>query len=104
MTSPSAITIEFKDDEYEPDYISGLSFNCGETPTAFDYTASGIINWVGTDTSTFTYQVSPEGDTATISLFIPSPNTHYDIVFYFNGVQFIGLVNGFVPATGNEAV
>ena len=104
MTSPSAISITFKDDEYEPDYISGLSFNCGETPTAFDYTDSGIINWVGTDTSAFTYKVNPAGDTATISLFIPSPNTHYDIVFYYNGNQFIGLVNGFVPASGNEAV
>lgn len=87
----SAVSIKFVDDEYAPDYISGLSFDSGETPTGFDYTDSGIINWVGTD-------CVKEGD---ISIFQPSPNTHYDIVFYFNGVQFIGLVNGFVPATGN---
>ena len=91
LTAPSAISIQFVDDEYEPDYISGLSFNCGDTPTGFDYTASGIINWVGTD-------CTKDGD---LSIFQPSANTHYDIVFYFNGSQFIGLVNGFVPATGN---
>ena len=33
-----------------------------------------------------------------LSIFQPSPNTHYDIVFYFNGTQFIGLVNGFVSS------
>lgn len=87
----STVSIEFIDNEYAPDYISGLSFDSGETPTGFDYTDSGIINWVGTD-------CVKNGE---ISIFQPSPNTHYDIVFYFNGVQFIGLVNGFVPATGN---
>lgn len=91
LTAPSAISIKFVDDEYASDYISGLSFNCGDTPTGFDYTASGIINWVGTD-------CTKDGD---LSIFQPSANTHYDIVFYFNGSQFIGLVNGFVPATGN---
>ena len=91
LTAPSAISIKFVDTEYAYDYISGLSFNCGDTPTGFDYTASGIINWVGTD-------CTKDGD---LSIFQPSANTHYDIVFYFNGSQFIGLVNGFVPATGN---
>ena len=76
------------------DYHSALSFNSGATPTAIDYTDSGILNWVGTDCTT------ADG----LSIFQPSANTHYDIVFYFNGAQFIGLVNGFVPATGNEAV
>ena len=90
----SAISLIFGNGEYVEDYISGLSFNSGETPTAIDYTDSGILNWVGTDC------VTSDG----LSIFQPSPNTHYDIVFYFNGVQFIGLVNGFVPATGNEAV
>jgi hypothetical protein len=85
------IQIEFRDDEYLPDYISGLSFNSGETPTSFVYTNSGIINWIGTDCSI------SEG----LSVFAPSPNTHYDVIFYYNGVQFIGLVNGFVPASGN---
>lgn len=99
-----SLSFTFGNGEYPQDYISGISFDSGETPTAIDYTDSGILNWVGTDCSTFTYQINPEGDIATISLFIPSPNTHYDIVFYFNGNQFIGLVNGFVPATRNEAV
>ena len=89
-TAPS-ITIKFQDNEYAPDYISGLSFDSGETATGFDYTNSGIINWVGTD-------CTKDGD---LSIFQPSANTHYDIIFYFNGAQFIGLVNGFVPATGN---
>ena len=88
------ISFVFGNGEYAPDYISGLSFDSGATPTSIDYTDSGILNWVGTDCTT------SDG----LSIFQPSVNTHYDIVFYFNGVQFIGLVNGFVPATGNEAV
>ena len=89
-TAPS-IAIVFQDDVYPEDYISGLSFNSGEKATGFDYADSGIINWVGTD-------CVKSGD---LSIFQPSANTHYDIIFYFNGTQFIGLVNGFVPATGN---
>ena len=88
------ISFIFGNGEYNADYTSGLSFDSGATPTAIDYTDSGILNWVGTDC------VTSDG----LSIFQPSANTHYDIVFYFNGVQFIGLVNGFVPATGNEAI
>ena len=101
LARKDGISFKFGNGEYEEDYVAGLSFDSGATPTAIDYTDSGIINWVGTDCSTFTYQINPEGDLATISLFIPSPNTHYDIVFYFNGMQFIGLVNGYVSANGN---
>ena len=90
----SSISFTFDDGEYHEDHISGLSFDSGATPTAIDYTNSGILNWVGTDCTV----------SSGLSIFQPSPNTHYDIVFYFNGKQFIGLVNGFVPATGNEAV
>ncbi len=90
----NTLSFTFGDGEYAEDYISGLSLDSGATPTAIDYTDSGILNWVGTDCAT------SDG----LSIFQPSANTHYDIVFYFNGTQFIGLVNGFVPATGNEAV
>lgn len=93
LAEVSNISFTFGDGEYELDYTSGLSFNSGATPTAIDYTDSGILNWVGTDCT------MSNG----LSIFQPSANTHYDIVFYFNGTQFIGLVNGFVPATGNEA-
>lgn len=87
----TSLSFTFGNGEYVEDYASGLSFDSGATPTAIDYTDSGILNWVGTDC------VTSDG----LSIFQPSANTHYDIVFYFNGVQFIGLVNGYVPATGN---
>lgn len=90
----TTLSFTFGNGEYAEDYASGLSFDSGETPTAIDYTDSGILNWVGTDC------VTSDG----LSIFQPSANTHYDIVFYFNGKQFIGLVNGYVPAGGNEAV
>ena len=90
----TSISFTFGNGEYAQDYMSGLSFDSGETPTAIDYTDSGILNWVGTDCTIY------DG----LSIFQPSENTHYDIVLYFNGTQFIGLVNGFVPSTGNEAV
>lgn len=87
----STVRIDFTDGEYSEDYMSGLSFNSSASSTSVVYTDSGIINWVGTDCTT------SDG----LSIFQPSPNTHYDIVFYFNGAQFVGLVNGFVPASGN---
>lgn len=97
------INIYFEDGEYEPDYISGLSFYSGEQATQLSYTISDIINWVGTDCSADTY-TGDSGVEQQVSKFIPSPNTYYDIVFYFNGVQFIGLVNGYVPASKNEVI
>lgn len=97
------LSIEFEDAEYDWQYMSSLSFDSGATPTSIDYTNSGILNWVGTDCS-----MTNDG----LSIFQPSANTHYDIVFYFNGRQFVGLVNGYVFSmewqgelpTGNEAV
>ena len=86
-----AISFTFGNGEYADDYALELSFDSGATPTTISYSASGIINWVGTDCSTV------DG----LSIFQPSANTHYDIVFYYNGNQFIGLVNGYVPASGN---
>lgn len=107
----TTLSITFDDGIYDPLCTMELSFDSGETPTSIDYTDSGILNWVGTDCAMDSY-VNDEGITVPISKFQPSPNTHYDIVFYFNGTQFIGLVNGFVSTTqfsteqteGNEAV
>lgn len=86
-----AMSFNFSNGEYPEDYGLDLSFDSGATPTTISYSASGIINWVGTDCSTV------DG----LSIFQPSANTHYDIVFYYNGNQFIGLVNGFVPSSRN---
>ena len=85
----NVLSIEFEDAEYDRAYMSSISFDSGATPTAIDYTDSGILNWVGTDCS-----MTSDG----LSIFQPSANTHYDIVFYFNGVQFIGLVTGYVSS------
>lgn len=87
----TSISFTFGNGVYAEDYIADISFDSGETPTALDYTGSGILNWVGVDC------VVNDG----LSIFQPSANTHYDIIFYFNGTQFIGMVNGFVPSTGN---
>lgn len=95
------IAFYFDDGEYEDDYISGLSFDSGETPTSIDYFHTGIIQWVGTDCTIDSY-VNDEGVTIPVSIFQPSPNTHYEVVFYFNGAQFIGLVNGYKPVAENE--
>ncbi len=82
------LNLYFSDGEYPENYLSELSFDSGAVPTMVVYYDSGILNWVGTDCTTV------DG----LSIFQPSANTHYDIVFYFNGTQFIGLVNGYVPS------
>ena len=86
------IFFTFEDGEYPDDYVSGLSFFTDESPAGLSYSGTGILNWVGTDCSVV------DG----LSIFQPSANKQYDIVFYYNGRQFIGLVNGYVPATGNS--
>ena len=93
LLSTGLIEIEFyiANGEYQEDYTAGLSFDSNDTPTEIIYTSNNIINWVGVDCSTV------DG----LSILQPSANTHYDIVFYYNGNQFIGLVNGYVPASGN---
>ena len=88
MGVAESISFTFGNGEYSEIYMSSLSFDSGATPTSIDYTDSGILNWVGTDCTTV------DG----LSIFQPSANTHYDIAFDFNGTQFIGLVNGFVPS------
>ena len=82
------LSIGFGNGAYPDDYMAELSFDSGAVPTMIGYPDSGILNWVGTDCTMV------DG----LSIFQPSANTHYDIVFYFNGTQFIGLVNGFGPA------
>lgn len=84
----SSVSFTFGNGEYPDIYLSGLSFDSGATPTAIDYTDSGILNWVDTDCTTV------DG----LSIFQPSANTHYDILFYFNGKQFVGSVKGYVPS------
>lgn len=79
--------------EYATDYISAVSFKSGATPTHISYAATGIIQWIGTDCF-----ISDDNK----SIFKPSANTHYDIVFYYNGGNYIvGLVNGYKVATAN---
>ena len=65
--------------------MSSLIFNSGETATSIDYTGTGILQWVGTDCATI------DG----YSIFQPSANTHYEILFSYNGTQFVGFVYGF---------
>lgn len=91
------------------DYMAEVSFDSGSIPTLVDYNVpptpseKSVINWVGVDCVLTSY-VNDAGQEVPISVFQPSANTHYEIVFYFNGTQIIGLVNGFVPASGNVVV
>lgn len=80
-----SISFDFSDVEYENDYMSSLIFNSGDVATSIDYTGTGILQWVGTDCTTI------DG----YSIFQPSANTHYEILFSYNGTQFVGFVYGF---------
>ena len=90
----TTLAIDFPNGEYDKDYIEGLVFNSGSTPTHVSYTSTGIIQWIGTDCF-----ISDDNK----SIFKPSANTQYDIVFYYNGGNYIvGLVNGYKVTTGNQ--
>ena len=90
----TTLAIDFPNGEYDKDYIEGLVFNSGSTPTHVSYTSTGIIQWIGTDCF-----ISDDNK----SVFKPSANIQYDIVFYYNGGNYIvGLVNGYKVATANQ--
>lgn len=90
----TSIQFNFPDGEYDTDYMQSLSFKSGTTPTHISYAATGIIQWIGTDCF-----ISDDNK----SIFKPSANTRYDIVFYYNGGNYIvGLVNGYKVATANQ--
>ena len=77
---------------YSNDFMGALSFKTGSIRAPqISYTNSGIIQWVGTDCSV----------NNGLSIFAPQLEMQYDLVFYFNGTYFVGLVNGYKVATGN---
>ena len=90
--TPTAIEFVFNDNVYPEYYSSELCFDSGETPTMLVYPEAPILNWVGTDCT-----VSDDN----YSIFSPQANTHYDVLFYYNGTVIVGLVNGYKYASGN---
>lgn len=102
----TSLSFDFNDGIYPDAYMAGLVFDSGETPTLVNYvipenpSEKTMIQWTGVDCVNSSY-VNSEGQTVPISVFQPSPNTHYNITFFFDGTYFIGLVHGFVPAGGN---
>lgn len=88
----TSIAFTFGNGAYGLDYTSAMSFSTDDTAPQVSYTDTGILNWLGTDC------LLSNGK----SIFTPVSNKHYDIVFYFNGIQFIGMVSGFTPAAINN--
>ncbi len=96
LTSSAAtsVAISVSDGTYSNDYISGLSFKTGSAAPETSYTAnSNTLVWVGSECSV----------SGSSSVFAPIANKVYDIVFYFNGANFVGLVNGYSVQAEAEA-
>ncbi len=70
-----------------------IVFDTGDTAPTVTYSAYAgcIINWQGTDCTL---------DNG-VSVFAPSPNMHYEVLFYRSGNLLVGKVNGFAVATSN---
>lgn len=82
----STITITMMNGVFNEDYMSSLVFTTAENSNiTMAYTGSGALQWIGIDCSV----------KDNYSIFTPKPSKTYDIVFYFNGTKFIGLVNGY---------
>ncbi len=90
----SSLSIAISDGEYPTDYTASLSFKTGSAAPETSYTAnSNTLVWVGSECSV----------SGSSSVFAPIANKVYDIVFYFNGANFVGLVNGYSVPTEAEA-
>ena len=88
----ATITITLSSDSYPNNYISSLVFTTASNSNiTMAYTGSGALQWIGTDCNV------QDG----YSVFVPKPSKTYDIVFYFNGTRFIGLVNGYENVSVN---
>lgn len=86
------ITISLSTDGYPNNYISSLVFTtAANSNITMAYTGTGALQWVGTDCDV------QDG----YSVFAPQSGKTYDIVFYFNGTKFIGLVNGYENVSVN---
>jgi hypothetical protein len=82
----ATINVSIMNGSFNNDYITGLTFRTAATGTiTMSYTGTGILQWVGTDCDV------QDG----YSVFTPQNSMTYDIVFYFNGARFVGLVNGY---------
>ena len=82
----ATINVSITNGSFNNDYITGLTFRTAATGTiTMSYTGTGILQWVGTDCDV------QDG----YSVFTPQNSMTYDIVFYFNGARFVGLVNGY---------
>ena len=93
MLNPlSTLNLKFSTGSYSYTYTSEIIFTSGETATQIVYPNTGIINWIGTDCAL------SDGK----SVFIPSPNTRYDVIISFDGKQLVGYVCGYTPATVNN--
>ena len=88
----STLNLKFSTGSYSYTYTSEIIFTSGETATQIVYPNTGIINWIGTDCAL------SDGK----SVFIPSPNTRYDVIISFDGKQLVGYVCGYTPATVNN--
>ncbi len=88
----TSISVIITDGEYPFDYISSVSFKTGDTPPQVSYTSnSNTLVWVGSEC----------GISNGIYIFSPIAHKVYDIVFYFNGTSFVGLVNGYTLPTSD---
>ena len=98
----NANTIEFifNDGSYPELCSAELNFNTGATAPMLVYPGTSIIQWVGTDCANDTYK-DAEGIERYASIFQPSPDTHYGILFDFNGKCIVGIVNGYKLASSN---
>jgi len=79
----------------DDDYVSAMQLITGSVAPTVAYTnaetSSDVINWLGTDCT----------NVNGVSTFTPGINMIYDIIFYSNGQQIMGIVNGYQNATSN---
>lgn len=82
----SQISITILPITYDIDFVSNYSFKTGTTaPTLTQELNSNTLVWLGTDCELKNNNYT----------FSPAPTKSYDIMFYYNGVNFVGLVTGY---------
>ena len=103
-TATDAI-IEFLEPNSEKVYAELLSVEVTlPTEINLDYMSSIVFSTpseIPTDYTIFPLSVYFKGDECDEGIFVPNPSTRYTILFYYDGVNTIGLVSG-IEVTASE--
>lgn len=94
-TQPLNLVMYSDEEDIDQRYTSTLVFTTSDTAvTSLSYSSAPLINWIGSDCGLINILNASTGVYEKTSVFIPQPNTHYNITFSYDGTVIEAYVIG----------